>query len=100
MTRKQYRNATGVFSTQLALASFFLGTLILVLHLLSDDGSMLLLGLTYVVIAFVCNFIMLVKLIYLLFTQHRHTQYYTVKILLLLANIPVVFIYLKIVVEA
>lgn len=99
MTRKQYQNATGTFSTQLAVASFLIGTLLLVLHLIAGDASIVFFGLLYVLLAFVCNFITLLYLIFLLVTQKNHAEYYTIKILLLLANIPIVFVYLKIVLE-
>jgi hypothetical protein len=99
MTKKQYQNATGIFSTQLAIASFILGTLLLILHLLFPNGRLLEIGLIYVALAFLLNLIMLIYLIILYFTQKNHQEYFTIKILILLANIPIAFVYIKIITE-
>lgn len=99
MTKKQYRNATGIFSTQLAIGSFVIGTLLLILYLVSKNNNLLGIGLVYVVFAATINLIMLFRLLFLLITQKNHTEYYTIKILILLANIPIAFVYARIVAE-
>ena len=99
MTKKQYQNATGIFSTQLAIASFLLGTLLLILYLIIPSGRLLEIGLIYVIIAFLLNLVMLIYLIILCFTQKNHQEYFTIKILILLANIPISLVYLKIISE-
>ncbi|WP_298392599.1 hypothetical protein [Flavobacterium sp.] len=99
MTKKQYENATGIFSTQLAIGSFIIGTILLILHLINPTGALFGLGAYYLIIAFVLNFIMLVRLTYFAFTQKNHQDYYTIKILILLSNIPIAFVYLRIVGE-
>ena len=99
MTKKQYENATGIFSTQLAIGSFIIGTLLLILHLLNPTGDLLAIGFFYVLLAIVVNLIMLVRLSYLAFTQKNHQDYFIIKILILLANIPIAFVYLRIVGE-
>lgn len=99
MTKKQYRNATGIFSTQLAICSFVIGTLLLILFLVSKNNNLLGIGLVYVVFATTVNIIMFLRLLFLLFTHKNHTEYYTIKILILLANIPIAFVYVRIVAE-
>ncbi len=99
MTKKQYQNATGIFSTQLAIGSFTIGTLLLILFLTTHEGILLGIGLLYVIAATATNLIMLFRLLYLLFTHKNHQEYYTIKILILLANIPIAFVYFKIVAE-
>ena len=97
MTKQQYKNATGIFSTQLAIGSFIIGTLLLLLHLLFPESIVIIIGFLFVVFAIKINIAVLANLIYLLITQKNHFEYYTVKILILLANIPVTIVYLKIV---
>lgn len=99
MTKKQYENATGIFSTQLAIGSFIVGTILLILHLFNPTGALFGVGAYYLIVAFVLNFIMLIRLTYFAFTQKNHQDYYTIKILILLANIPIAFVYLRIVGE-
>jgi hypothetical protein len=99
MTKKQYQNATGIFSTQLAIGSFAIGTLLLILQVLLHNETLIEIGLYYVIIAFIANLIMLLYLSFLLFTQLNHQEYYIIKILILLANIPIAFVYMRIVAE-
>ena len=97
MTKKQYQNATGILSTQIAITSFVIGTILLIAYLLLLNSSLLQIGIIYLIIAFLVNLIMLVYLIYLWITQKNHQEYFTIKILIMLANIPIAFVYLKIV---
>jgi hypothetical protein len=99
MTKKQYENATGIFSTQLAFGSFIIGTILLILHLINPTGALFGVGVIYLILAFAINLIMLFRLTYLAFTQKNHQDYFTIKILILLANIPIAFVYLRIVGE-
>lgn len=99
MTKKQYQNTTGIFSTQLAIGSFIIGTILLIMHLLFPNGNLLFVGFLYVIIAILVNLLMLLQLLYLLLTQKNHQDYFTTKILILLANIPIAFVYLRIVTE-
>jgi hypothetical protein len=99
MTKKQYQNATGIFSTQLAVGSFAIGTLLLILQVLLHNEILIEIGIYYVIIAIIVNLIMLLYLSFLLFTQLNHQEYYIIKILILLANIPIAFVYMRIVAE-
>lgn len=100
MTKKQYENVIGIFSTQLAIGSFIIGTILLVLHLINPTGSLFGVGIIYLILAFVINLIMLLRLAYLAFTQKNHQDYFTIKILILLSNIPIAYVYLRIVEES
>jgi len=99
MTQAQYKSATGIFSTQLALGSFSIGTVLLMAHLIKPDGELLVVGFIYTFFAAIVNLIVFLKLCFLLLTQKNHQEYFAVKILILLANIPIVFVYIKIVGE-
>jgi hypothetical protein len=99
MTKQQYKSATGIFSTQLALGSFSIGTILLIIHLIFPYGNLLGIGFCYLIFAIVINLIMFFRLIYLFITQKNHQDYFAVKILILLSNIPIAFVYFKIVIE-
>lgn len=99
MTRQQYKSATGIFSTQLAIGSFCIGTLLLILHLINPSGKLFTAGFIYLALATIINLLVLLNLWFLYLTQKNHREYYTIKILILLTNIPIVFVYLKIVGE-
>jgi hypothetical protein len=97
MTKLQYTNATGIFSTQLAIGSFIIGTILVLLNPLFPSGELLVFGLIYVLVATFFNSIMLFNLIYLLMSQKNHREYFLIKILILIANIPIAFLYLNII---
>lgn len=99
MTKQQYESATGIFSTELAIGSFLVGTLFLILHLCYPSGELFAAGFIYVALALLVNFIVLLNLCYLFITQKNHREYFTIKILILLSNLPIVFVYLRIVGE-
>lgn len=99
MTKAQYKSATGIFSTQLALGSFSIGTVLLIAHLIKPDGELLIPIYIYLFFSTIVNSIVLLQLCFLYVTQKNHRDYFAVKILILLANIPIVFVYLKIVGE-
>jgi hypothetical protein len=99
MTKKQYNHATGLFSTQIAIGSFVLGTLLLIAHLIRPTCELFNIGLFYILVAFLVNLIVLLKLCYLYVTQKNHQEYFAVKILILLSNLPIAVVYLKIVGE-
>ena len=97
MTKAQYNSATGLLSTQVSIASFIIGTILLIAHLCIPNGSLFSLGLYYILIAAIINFIILIKLCVLFITQKNHQEYFAIKIFIVLTNLPIVFIYLNIV---
>ncbi len=100
MTRKQYQSATGQRSTQIAIASFVLGTLLLLAFLTTKHEYVLLAGFYYVLLALATNLVVLGNLLYQCARLHNHRDYYGIKILLVLANIPIAFVYLKIIINS
>jgi hypothetical protein len=99
MTKKQYQNATGIFSTQLAIISYVIGTIIFLSYIFSNNSKLIDVGLFYIGIALIINFIMLIWLIYLLITQKNHREYFVIKILILLANIPIAIFYFYLIIQ-
>jgi hypothetical protein len=93
MTKQQYKNATGIFSTQLAIGSFVIGTILLLLYLFTKQSKLIEIGLFYIIIAFIANSIMLIWLLYHYVSQTNQREYFAIKILILLANIPIAFFY-------
>ncbi len=96
MTRKHYQSATGITSTRIALASFGVGTVLLIVQMTYPHFNLLVGGFLFVLTATFVNLIVLANLVYHLCIQHNHREYYLVKILIVLANIPITFVYLKI----
>lgn len=87
----------GKASTELALGCFTIGTLFFSLFLTLEDTSFIfIIGFIFIVMAVPINVIMFGHLIhnYLILPQHR--KYIAVKLLILLSNIPVAFLYFNI----
>lgn len=88
----------GKFSTELALISFGIGTLLLLLQKLAPTNyEILFVGLLYVLFAILINGIMLFNLAYHFIILPKHREYIAIKILILLANIPIAILYILIV---
>lgn len=99
MTKKQYQSITGYYSTLLAIASFGFGTLLLIIHLLFPKEDFIHIGVIYVCICFILNSLMFLYLLFIYYSQKNHREYFLIKILILLANIPITFVYIRIVAE-
>lgn len=85
----------GAFSTQLAVASFAIGTLIFLAYTaFTDTAELVVAGLFYVMLAFVVNAMVLLQLLYLFFRHPQWRRYFAFKVLIMLANVPVVVLYL------
>lgn len=87
----------GKFSTYLAITSFGIGTLFLILHLLFESFYVIFCGYFYVLVAIVVNFITLLYLFYLLIFSRFDKETVIIRILILLSNIPIALLYLNIV---
>lgn len=89
---------TGKFSTYLAIASFGIGTLLLVIHLcFADTIEIMVFGFFYVLLAILVNSITLFHLLYHFIINRFERETIAIRILILLANIPITLIYLNIV---
>jgi hypothetical protein len=89
---------TGKFSTYLAITSFSFGTLLLAIHLCFPDTiEILVTGFFYVLFALLVNSITLFYLLYHFIINRFERETIAIRILILLANIPITLIYLNIV---
>ena len=94
MATVHYLRKAGEFSTHMAIGSFGIGTLLLISYkIFPENQNLLLVGLAYVVIAFALNTIVFFHLLYYFITQKNYREYFAVKMLILLANLPIVAIY-------
>ncbi|MDI1317355.1 hypothetical protein [Flavobacterium sp.] len=92
--------APGRFSSLLALVSFATGTIFLFLHLLFPKVVQIIIaGYIYVLLAILINCCTLLYLIYLFALYRFHRETVAIKILILLANIPIALLYLNIVIH-
>lgn len=90
----QYLTRAGEFSTHLALSSFAIGTVLLLTYrFVPQFDSIILIGLGYVALAFVLNSIVFVYLFIYFIRYPIHREYFAVKMLLMLANIPIAVFY-------
>lgn len=88
----------GKFSKELAIISFVIGTFLLVLQKMAPDNfNILFIGLLYVLFAILVNGIMFFNLAYHFIVLPKYREYIAIKILILLANIPVTILYILIV---
>lgn len=91
-------SSPGKFSTYLALGSFAIGTQLLLLHFLFPEYIFLLfIGYIYVAATVVINFIAFLCMVYYFIIYRMHRQIIAIRILILLANIPIAFLYFKII---
>ncbi|RZJ32032.1 MAG: hypothetical protein EOO48_00180 [Flavobacterium sp.] len=99
-TQIQYQAQSGILSTQIAISSFIFGTALLLLNILNpNDENILILGGLFMVCAFLVNAAMFVLLLYCFIREAEHREYFAVKMLIVLANIPVGALYLYILIN-
>jgi len=81
-------------STQMAIVSFGIGSLLFVLYFpFKESDNLIKIGIIYVVIALVANGLMLIKLIYDCFVLPVERLNIIKQILILLINVPISFFY-------
>jgi hypothetical protein len=89
----------GRTSTELALGCFTIGTLFFILFLtLTDNSFILLIGFVFIILAVPLNIIMLANLLYHFYILPQQRKYIGTKILILLSNIPIAFLYVAIII--
>ena len=92
--------APGRFSSLLALVSFAIGTIFLLLHLLFPKVVQIIIaGYIYVLLAILMNTCTLLYLLYQFAVYRFYRETIAIKILILLANIPIALLYLNIVIH-
>jgi hypothetical protein len=94
MSLFHYQLASGQFSTKLALASFGIGTLLFLLHLLHPHAmGIIISGFYFILIAFFINGLMLFYLAYCYLVFESQREFYAIKILIVVGNIPIAILY-------
>ncbi len=89
------------FSTQLALCSFVLGTLLFACYFfLPGNDGIIFFGLFFVVFASFFNAIDILHLCYQLLTNPDGKEHIIIKIAIVLSNIPIAFLYFYIIVHS
>ena len=88
----------GNIAQYLAIGSFTIGTLLFILGLITknnlfNNGTIIILGLIYVIIAVLINIIYLLFLIANLFITKNHHLFLIKKGFIMLSNIPIAIIY-------
>ncbi len=86
------------FSNELALGSFAIGTLLLLLYKSGNQSGLIILtGFYYLLFSILINSIMLLYLIFLCIILPDERKNLAVKIILLLCNIPIAILYYNII---
>ena len=94
----QTQSPPGPFSTYLAITSFGIGTLLLILYLLFPETVLLIyIGYFYVLLAILINGIAFLHLFYLFIIHPLKREIIAIRMLILLANIPIALLYLNII---
>jgi len=88
------------FSSYLALFSFTIGTVFLIMHLIFPDiVQIIIAGYIFVLLAALLNLLALLYLLYQFAIYQFYRETIAVRILILLANIPIALLYLNIVIQ-
>ncbi|PKB18080.1 hypothetical protein [Flavobacterium sp. 5] len=87
----------GRTSTELALGCFTIGTLFFILFLtLQDTSFVFIIGCIFIIMALPLNAIMLIHLLHHFYILPQQRKYIGQKIIILLSNIPALFLYFNI----
>ena len=87
----------GKFTTYLALGSFGVGTLLFLAYMLHPNPTLIYIGFWYVLCAVLVNAIALISLIIELLLHWENREQIAIKMLIMLANLPIAFLYLNII---
>lgn len=85
------------FSTKFAIGSFAIGTILLITYLLTRAEGLLMVGFIYVITAILLNALVVLNLLYEFIMNKRNREETAIRILIVLANIPIAFLYANIV---
>ncbi|RKS02262.1 hypothetical protein [Flavobacterium sp. 102] len=88
----------GRFSTYLAMGSFSIGTFLFLIHfILPEFGLLYLIGYFYLLFAFLVNLLVFLNLLFQFLIKPEEREALAIKMLIMLANIPIALLYLCIV---
>lgn len=89
----------GDYSTEIAIGTFAIGTLLFALYsLLPNKTELIITAIFYILFSFLINGLMLLYLLYLIIVLPNKREYITIKILILVSNIPIAILYLYIII--
>lgn len=90
----QTPSVPGPFSTYLAITSLGIGTLLLIMQLCSPNNvSIFISGFLFIIVAVFLNGITLLHLLYHFIVNRTEREIIAIRILILLANIPIALLY-------
>ena len=94
MDKFTYQSEIGDLSIDVAKGSFAVGTLLLLVGLvLPGNMAILTIGFFYVLIAGIINILTLIALLACCLAVWDYRKYYTIRMLILLANLPIAIFY-------
>jgi len=96
-TYASYLQTTGALSTKIAFASFGVGTLFFACYQLDSRHEyeyLLVGGFLYVLLAMLTNLMVLLNLLILFVSEPEHREFFAIKMLIVLANVPIAAFYL------
>ncbi len=91
----RFKHPINLIAIYIAITSFLLGTIILIIHKLRLFGYLYDLGLLYVFIATIINTLLLFILLVNSIINHKTHKENLLSICILLANIPITFFYIN-----
>ena len=90
----------GKFATKIAYVSFGIGTLLFIAErCFTKDEHLIIAGIFFIILALLVNSCTMLALLYHFYVQKKYREYYAVKMLLLLANIPIAVLYFYIIIN-
>lgn len=95
MSQLQFKDIQNYFPPKLALGSFLIGTLFLILHFIfPKEDTIIIGGFLYVAIAFLINGFAVLILFFELFINWKERDLIGFQMLILFANIPITALYM------
>lgn len=85
------------FTTYLAIGSFGLGTLLFLAFLAHPNPTLIYIGICYLLCALLVNTVAFISLFIELLIRWNNRENIIIKMLILLANLPIAFLYLNII---
>lgn len=85
------------FTTYLAIGSFGVGTVLFLSYLAYPNPTLIYIGICYVLCALLVNTIAFISLIIELLVHLNNRENIIIRMLILLANLPIAFLYLNII---
>lgn len=91
-----YLRITGELSTWVAVASFVVGTMLFGAYQIFRREEIIVFGFMYVAVAVLLNAVVLANLFILFCKEPKHREYFAIKMLIIIANLPIACLYFTI----